>query len=155
MLALEAYHNPGSLPPSRPERLGLLLGLTDGQPLDDLRLAEQIADGLLVSSADAIANIVGDSWVAGKLIPEATLRRARKEQRPLSREMSERLYEISRVIDALGRIYHGDRDAVMRFLTEPHQLLDNQSPLEIARSSSAGSDAVLNLLKRAESGFAV
>lgn len=88
------------------------------------------------------------------LVPEATLRRAKRARRPLSREHSERLYEVARVVDAVGRAFHGDRRRIDAFLDRPHPLLDGETPLELAASSSAGADAVLNLLRRAEAGVA-
>lgn len=55
----------------------------------------------------------------------------------------------------MNRTYHGDKAAIARFLERPHQLLGEYSPLELARSSSAGVDAVINVLRKAESGIAV
>ena len=69
--------------------------------------------------------------------------------------MSERLYEVSRVLDAVSRTYHGDKAAIARFLEKPHRLLGGHTPLGMARSSSAGAEAVINMLRRAEAGFAV
>ena len=69
--------------------------------------------------------------------------------------MSERLYEIGRVVDAVSRAYHGDTPAIVRFLNAPHPLLAGRSPLDMAQSSSAGAEAVINLLRRAEAGFAL
>lgn len=155
MAPLEAYSSPQTLPGTVSGRVGKLLGLTQAKAMDDLHLADQISKGLRAASADALSAILGKSSVVGPLIPEATLRRARKERKPLSREMSERLYEVGRVIDAVSRIYHGDEDAISRFLNRPHNLLGGKTPLEMARSSSAGADAVINMLRRADAGFSV
>ncbi len=152
MDALDAYTTPDTLPGTAAGRVGLLLGL---EPMDDIGLAAMIASGLRVSSAEALSAIIGRTSVVGPLIPEATLRRAKKQRKALSREMSERLYEVSRVVDAVSRTYHGDSAAVSRFLTRPHQLLGGQTPLGMAQSSSAGADAVMNVLRRADAGFAV
>ena len=89
------------------------------------------------------------------MIPEATLRRVGKAGRALSRQLSERLYELGRVIDAVSRAYHGDQKALDAFLNAPHPLLDGDTPLEMAQSSSAGAEAVLNLVRRAEAGMPV
>lgn len=155
MATLTEYATPEALPSTQAGRVGRLLGLRGKTPISDVSLASKIAEGLCPSSVDALVAIIGRSSVIGPLIPEATLRRAKKEGKVLSREMSERLYEVSRVIDAVSRLYHGDQAAVSRFLTKPHSLLDGQSPLELAQSSSAGTDAVINMLQRAEYGFAV
>ena len=69
--------------------------------------------------------------------------------------MGERLYEVGRVVDAVSRAYHGDTAAIVRFLNRPHQLLGGRTPLAMAQSSSAGADAVINLVRRADAGFAV
>lgn len=149
-----SYSAPDRLYPSQAGRIGMLLGLRD-KPESDVALAERVAGGLGAASAEALARLLGKAAVIGQIVPEPTLRRARKARKPLSREMSERLYEISRVLDAVSLAYRGDEAAIRRFLDHPHPLLDGKTPLELARSSSAGADAVLNLLRRAEHGFAV
>ena len=73
---------------------------------------------------------------------------------PLSRELSERLYEIGRVVDAVSSAYRGDWEAIDKFLNRAHPLLEGETPFDMARSSSAGADAVLNLIRRAEAGVA-
>lgn len=153
---LEMYAEPSVLPSSAAGRIGILLGLTRPEvPLDDVGLADLVSNGLPVRASEALSTMIGRAQVVGPLIPEATLRRAKKDSKPLSREMSERLYEVSRVIDVVSRIYHGDRDAIARFLATPHNLLGGRTPLAMAQSSSAGADAVINLLRRADAGFAV
>ena len=155
MIALEAYTNTETLPGTESGRVGLLLGLKDAAPIDDIGLADRIAKGLKVASAEALATILGRSSVVGPLIPEATLRRAKRDRKALSREMSERLYEVGRVVDAVSRTYHGDGEAISRYLNRPHQLLGGRTPLQMAQSSSAGAEAVINQLRRADSGFSV
>ena len=132
-----------------------LLGLNDNETMDDVALAERVSQGLKPAAAAALGQVIGMPHVVGKLIPEATLRRARTSRKPLSREMSERLYEVGRVVDAVSRAYHGDTAAIVRFLNRPHQLLGGRTPLAMAQSSSAGADAVINLIRRADAGFAV
>jgi putative toxin-antitoxin system antitoxin component (TIGR02293 family) len=101
------------------------------------------------------SDIFGSARIVGPVIPEATLRRTKRARKPLSKEHSERLYEIGRVVDAVSRAYHGDEERVRAFLTRPHPLLDGKTPFDLARSSSAGADAVLKLLHRAEAGVAL
>lgn len=155
MTALEAYTSPDDLPGTEAGRVGLLLGLEQPGTIDDIGLAEQVAKGLRAASAEALSAVLGRANVVGPVIPEATLRRAKRGRKALSREMSERLYEVSRVVDVVSRTYHGDSVAISRFLNRPHRLLGGQTPLQMARSSSAGADAVLNLLRRAEAGFSL
>ncbi len=155
MASLHAYTTPESLPGTESGRIGMLLGLKTKEPLDDVGLADRIANGLAVSAAEALSVALGRAAVVGPLIPEATLRRAKKGRKALSREMSERLYEVGRVVDAVSRVYHGDEEAISRFFNGPHKLLGGRTPMEMAQSNSAGAEAVINLLRRAGSGFAV
>lgn len=153
MNTLDAYV-PGAMTlGSSAARIGGLLGLSRAATLDDLALADNVAGGLRPTAADALARVLGTERVVGPIIPEATLRRARVNRKRLSREHSERLYEIGRVIDELARIYHGDVSGISGFLSEPHPLLDGRTPFDVARSSSAGSDAVLRLIERADAGM--
>lgn len=155
MMNLEAYKTPETQPGGAHGRIAKLLGLKTNEDTDDLWLADQIAGGLKTGSADALCSLLGRSNVIGLLIPEATLRRAKTAKKCLSKEMSERLYEVSKVLDAVSTAYRGDRKAIEHFLSQPHQLLDGRSPYEVAASSSAGSDVVLNLVRRAQAGIAL
>jgi putative toxin-antitoxin system antitoxin component (TIGR02293 family) len=140
---------------SQPARIAALLGLEDAASMDDVALADKVAEGLGVHAATSLGSALGPMIeVVGGIIPEATFRRVRKGGKPLSREMSERLYEVGRVWEAARRSYGGDEDAAKAFLSRPHPLLDGRSPLELAQRSSAGADAVVNLMRRAEAGFA-
>ncbi len=154
---LQAYANPASLPSSVSFRVARLLELEidDPEAMGDLQLAKRIAGGLLPRSVFALCDAIGRSRVIGAIVPEATLRRARKAGKPLSRELSERLYEVGRVVDAVSVVYHGDREGIEAFLNRPHSLLDGESPLDVARSSSAGADAVLNLVRRIQASVVV
>lgn len=151
---LQAYANPAEMPASEAMRVGRLLALDRPDRLSDVQLARRIAGGLSSQAAIALAEMLGRKRVVGPVIPEATLRRARKAKSRLSRQVSERLYEVGRVVDAVGRAYRGDRDAIEAFLNRPHPLLDGETPFDVARSSSAGAEAVLNLVRRAEAGIA-
>ena len=149
MNALETYSQPARLPASDAARFARLLALQHADTFTDVTLARIVAKGLPTSSVAAFAEVLA-SPVLGRLVPEATVRRAKRTHSPLSREHSERLYEVARVIDAVSRAYHGDRGRIEAFLNHPHALLDGETPFELAISSSAGADAVLNLLRRAE-----
>ena len=151
---IQAYAEPDDLPASEATRIARLLAIDEPHDVSDVQLARRVSRGLLPLAAAALAEVLGTSRVVGPVIPEATLRRARRARKPLSRELSERLYEVGRVVDAVGRAYHGNRDAIDTFLNRPHPLLDGETPFDMARSSSAGADAVLNLIRRAEAGIA-
>ena len=150
---LQAYADPTDMPASEAARIARLLAIDGPGEQSDVQLAQRISGGLLPRAASALAEAIGRSRVVGPVVPEATLRRVRKAGKPLSRQLSERLYEVGRVVDAVGRAYHGDREAIDMFLHRPHPLLEGETPFDMARSSSAGTEAVLNLIHRAEAGM--
>ena len=150
---LESYADPAELPASDFLRVARILDIEDPEPASEVQLALRISKGLRPHSANALAKLLGANLVIGPVIPEATLRRAHKAGKALSREHSERLYEVGRVIDAVSRAYHGERGAIEAFLGRRHPLLQGRTPFDLARSSSAGAEAVLNLVRRAEAGM--
>lgn len=152
---LQVYADPTGMPASEASRVAMLLAIDEADIVSDVQLARIVSGGLLPTAAIALAEVLGRSRVVGPVVPEATLRRVRNARKPLSRQLSERLYEVGRVVDAVSRAYHGDRDAIDAFLNRPHPLLDGESPFDMARSSSAGTEAVLNLIRRAEAGVAL
>ena len=157
MKSLHSYSNPSILLETEPLRLAKLLSLSVPENFDEVALAHRVAKGLPLHSVTALIEVldVDRSVIIGPVIPRGTLQRLTKTGRPLSREHSERIYSLGRVIDAVGRAYHGDPKKVMGFLNRPHQLLDGDTPLDLARSSSAGADAVLSLLDWADAGISV
>ena len=150
---IESYAEPAKLPTSESLRVARLLEIEGPEMDGEVQLALRVARGLRPRSANALAKLLGTHRVIGPVIPEATLRRARKARKTLSREHSERLYEMGRVVDAVCRVYRGDRRAIEAFLGRRHPLLEGETPLDLARSGSAGADAVLNLIRRAEAGM--
>ena len=151
---LQAYADPAKLPATAAARVAILLEIDRPDAVSDVQLALRVSKGLRPQSANALAKLLGTKHVIGPVIPEATLRRARRSGKALSREHSERLYEVGRVVDAVSRVYHGNRSAIETFLSRAHPLLEGTVPLDLARSSSAGAEAVLNLIRRAEAGIA-
>ena len=151
----EAYADPARLPASAAMRVAKLLEIEPPGAASDVQLALSVSNGLLPRSAQALARLLGASRVIGPMIPQATLRRARKAGKPLSHAHSKRLYEVGRVVDAVSCAYRGDCNAIEVFLDRAHPLLEGNTPLDLARSSSAGAEAVLNLIRRAQTGVAV
>lgn len=152
---LQSYADQQTLPPGQPSRVARLLAMPDSDGVDDVQLARRVSDGLDPASVAAMGDALGRSRVIGPIVPDATLRRVRKAGKRLPRELSERLYEIGRVVDAVSLVYHGDEQAIEAFLNKPHPLLQGTTPFDLARSCSAGSDAVLNLMRRVEASVAV
>ncbi|WP_142846167.1 antitoxin Xre/MbcA/ParS toxin-binding domain-containing protein [Telmatospirillum sp. J64-1] len=140
---------------SEPARIAKWLSLTPDPPFTEVSLARSVASGLPVQATDMLVEFFGSRQVVERIVPEATLRRARKNQKRLSPQYSERLYDLTKVIDAVGRVYGDDQDRVKAFLLRPHPLLEGEKPLDLAVTGAAGADAVLNLLARAEAGVAV
>ena len=154
-MELEVYADPAGLPASAVMRVAKLLEIEPNDAASEVQLALSVSNGLHPRSAQALARLLGANRVIGPMIPEATLRRARKAAKPLSRAHSERLYEVGRVVDAVSCAYRGDRNAIEVFLDRAHPLLEGNTPLDLARSGSAGAEAVLNLVRRAQAGMAV
>ncbi len=152
---LESYTDPARLPASETRRLARLLALDDPATRSHVQLARQVSVGLRPGAESTLVGVLGRKQVIGPVIPEATLRRARKAGRPLSKLASERLYGICRVFDAVGCAYHGDAEAIRHFLNCPHPLLEGETPLDLAGTGSAGADAVVDLVRRAEAGVAL
>ena len=152
-MSLHSYADPETLLQGQPSRVARLLAMPDSEGVDDVELARRVADGLDLASVVALGDVLGRSHVIGPIVPEATLRSVRKAGKRLPRELSERLYEVGRVVDAVSLVYHGDRQAIETFLNKPHPLLHGATPFDLARSCSAGSDAVLNLMRRIEASL--
>ena len=152
---IQTYANLEDLPASAPMRIARLLEIDGLDIKSEVQLAQRIGAGLFPGAVKALTEVLGRNRVVGPVISEATFRRALKDNKRLSSKISERLYEVGRVVDAVGCAYHGDREAIDTFLNRPHPLLDGKTPFDMARSNSAGADAVLNLLSRAEASVAL
>lgn len=152
---LESYADPEELPVTEAARVATWLGIEDARAVSDLELADCVGRGLQPDAVAALVDVLGRKNVVGPVIPEATLRRARNGGKPLSREMSERLYELSRIVDLLSRAYHGDREGIEAYLTTRHPVLGCRRPLDVACSSSAGARAVIEAINRARYGIPV
>ena len=156
MMNLSAYADLARVPASESLRVANLLDLQVSAGFSEVDLARLVVHGLPIRSGKALKGLLRTLLNAQiDVVPEATLRRAAKARKTLSREHSESIYQIGRVIDAVSTVYRGDQQRIAAFLGRPHPLLDGETPLDMARSSSAGADAVLNLLHRAEAGVAV
>ncbi|HMO08438.1 MAG TPA: DUF2384 domain-containing protein [Paracoccaceae bacterium] len=136
-------------------RIAGLLGLDRADQMTDLDLAVTVGEGLGVEAFDSLEQAFGGASDIRSVVSEPTLRRARQARRPLSREHSERLYELGRVLDAALRAYGDDRARAEAFLMRPHPLLRGQRPFDVAITSSAGADAVVGLIGRAAAGVAL
>jgi putative toxin-antitoxin system antitoxin component (TIGR02293 family) len=83
-------------------------------------------------------------------IPERTLARRRTTGK-LAPEESERLFRVSSVFEKATRLFEGDVDAAVTWLTTPKKALGGQQPLLYSRTE-LGAREVENLLGRIEYG---
>ena len=97
-----------------------LLAIDDPDSCSDVSLAQSVAGGLRPAAVTAMAQAFGAnrSRIVGPIVSEATFRRAQKAGK-LSREHSERLYEMGRVVVAIAWAYRGDLDRIEAFMTPP------------------------------------
>lgn len=134
-----------------------LLGLEGGkqQGYSRLWLAHQIAEGLPITAVDRVASIVfeGQKHLFGMIVSDATMKRRRKDKKPLSPENSERVERVARVWTVARDVFGGD-DKSRRFMFKPHMLLDGKVPIEVAALNDVGADAVESLLGRLKYGSA-
>ena len=154
MSKLAEYRDPRFLALAPARRVGLLLGLSREASQSELALAAEVAQGLPAESIGHLIDLLGRSAVIGPLVPETSFRRATSKAR-LSRDLGDRIVGVTRVVDAVARVYHGDRDLMLNFLSGPHMLLDGRSALDLASSSVTGAMAVLEVVEQAEAGFPV
>jgi putative toxin-antitoxin system antitoxin component (TIGR02293 family) len=93
-------------------------------------------------SLQAVAEAIG--------IPERTLARRRVSGR-LAPEESERLLRLSSIFEKAVELFEGDVLSAVNWLAAPKRALENQSPLEYARTE-VGAREVENLIGRLEHG---
>ena len=120
--------------------LGLALEVEAGFPSASLNFVMQGLQNSGLQQA-AVYAVIGSS---------RTLQRKRKSQQRLSRDESDRLARLARMLvrteEALG-----SRDKAMRWLAKPNRALSGTSPLQILGSDS-GALAVEQMLGRIEHG---
>ena len=137
--------------------IAAMLGLPKPEKFDGLMLAEAIALGVPPSSVAALAKVIDPSGVNSRtltLVPPRTLHRSRSTRKPLSKDRSETLWQLAKVMHEAHRQY-GNTEEARDFLFRPHPLLDGKRPADLAVASAAGADLVMKILQRAEAGLPV
>ena len=135
-----------------------LMGLPSWRTMSSLALIDQIEQGLPIATAERVARAMApdDPRAKFKLLSRSTWTRLKKRSRQrLSREMSERVYGVARVVFEAGRLWCGDQAATVRFLNRSHLLLGGRTPLDVARESTTGADLVVRIIGEARAGVAV
>lgn len=136
--------------------LARLIGLRPRPDFDDLDLVERVERGLPLASVERLAQRLDpqDKSLKYRIVPRSTQARLKAGNKPLSRDLSERVYDMARVIRDADLLWGGDERAAARFLMRPHPLLERRTPFEVARESSAGAELVVKLIGKARAGVA-
>lgn len=135
-----------------------LMGLPYWRKMNSLSLVNQIEQGLPLQAVDRVAQVMAPDDPRAKftLLSRSTWSRIQKRPRQhLTREMSERVHGVARVVLEARRLWADDESAMVRFLNRPHLLLDGRTPLDVARESTAGADLVVRIIGEARAGVAV
>ena len=135
-----------------------VMGLRRWQQMSDMTLVRKVEDGLPLDTAERVSRLIVSDLHEAKFALVSPSTHARVKKRPgknLSRDLSEKVYSVARVVYQALRLWKGDTEAVRRFMARPHQLLDGRTPSDVATESSAGADLVVRLLGRARAGVAV
>jgi putative toxin-antitoxin system antitoxin component (TIGR02293 family) len=148
-----------TIEPEAPEAVQIaeFIGLPRPETFNPMKLADTIKVGMPLAAVKNVVKRVDPLGVVVNVydfIPKATLNRRAKNRKKLSRDVSEKLWQVARVYVEAQRQYGDDAEA-RAFLSRPHPLLDNRTPLEVAKETVAGTDMVLRLLSQAEAGVAV
>jgi len=125
--------------------------------MSDLRLVESVEKGLPTSSAVKLVQRIdptGQFLHVTDIIPKSTYHRRVKNKQPLTKEESEKVFGLSKVILEAMRQFHGDSKLASHFLLKEHPMLGKRTPMDLAKDSTAGAELVLKLLAQAEAGVA-
>jgi putative toxin-antitoxin system antitoxin component (TIGR02293 family) len=139
---------------SEATRTAWFLGLRADSDLDLVRRVER---GFPTKSADTLARRLdpqGQYLRVTDIIPKSTYHRRIKAKEPFSKEESEKLFSLAKVFAEVARQYDNDMTRVGQFMARKHPLLDGQTPLDVAKRTSAGADLVLKILAQADAGVA-
>lgn len=142
--------------PTEAGRVARFMGLPRWSRLTDLDLVEHVERGLPTSTVDTILKRVDPQarWMKPTdVIPKATYYRLKDKS--LSREQSERVFGLAKVLCETMFQYHDDHELALAFLTSRHPLLGMRRSYDLAKDSVAGADLVLELLGQAAAGVAV
>lgn len=113
-----------------------------------------VRNGLPFSTLDEVAAAAGVGRLALAQViglPATTLARRRKAG-VLAEDESDRLVRVARVVALVHDMMLGNGKAASRWLRDPHDLLEGESPLEWA-STEAGSRDVEDLIGRIRHGI--
>lgn len=144
--------------PTGSQRIARLMGLRRWKTVTPMELVERVERGLPLASVERLAKLIAreDPELLHTLVSRSTIARIRrKPKQVLTKEVSERVYAIARVLGAALDVWHGDAEPAVRFLNRPHPLLDGRTPFGVAKESTAGADLVVEILGAGQAGVAV
>lgn len=134
------------------------LGLRSQNP-SQIDVVKAVETGFTLRNIKAIARyclLEDNPRSIESLVSRSTVDRLKRTPtKRVSKETSENLYAVWKVAVETRKIYGDDVEKSKRFLNKQHPMLDGKSPLQLALSSSAGADMVVDLLKRIRAGLSV
>lgn len=122
-------------------------------PMQWIGLAER---GFPLSTLDRISKRIapGDAAFKYRIVPKATLARAKTGSARLSANQSMLIVRLAKIWSMALDVW-GTDEAARSFLMRPHQLLDGRRPLDVALESELGGELVREILGRLQYGSAV
>lgn len=142
---------------SEAARLAAFLKLPGAKSMSDLALIERVERGFPLNTADTIINRIdptGEFLQVYHIIPKTTYHRRLRNAQVLTKDESEKILALAKVVVEVVRQYHGDSKLTTQFLMREHPLLGGRTPIDVAKDSTAGADLVLKLLAQAKAGVA-
>jgi putative toxin-antitoxin system antitoxin component (TIGR02293 family) len=138
--------------------MAALLGvkLRRGRHLHSLDLFSEVGKGLSVAALEGLCRLIApdDPKFCYRIVPKATLARRRQGTGRLNPAESNRLTRVASVWALALDVWKSER-AARRILGEPHSLLRNSVPRELAIESYIGARMVEGLLGGLKYGSAV
>lgn len=122
---------------------------------DEFQMAKRIHDGFSTATVSRLAKGLGvpdSSVLVYADIPESTFRLRKRQGKPLSADVSGRVYRLAKVFATADGFFEGNQGGATRWLTNPKTALGGAVPLEFARSPE-GSDYIVKLLWRMAHGI--
>lgn len=125
-------------------------------PWPTLADARSVAEGLPLSAVEHLTDRIapGDARFKHRLVPKATYARRKGAQQRLTPEESERVVRLARVWSFAERLF-GPGPKPYRFMTHPHWLLEDRTPLDLVLEGEVGAKVVETLMGEALNGVAL
>lgn len=135
---------------ARFKRTGESLGLSINTISDLMRELMRGFSYRTLIALETNSGVSVQSWAETIGIPERTLARRRAAGR-LAPEESEKLLRLSSIFEKAVELFEGDVSSAVHWLAAPKLALENQTPLQYARTE-VGAREVENLIGRLEDG---